>query len=290
METFCAHLTDVRVPTGVPDMDSATTMWQMNWVTATVAATDTMLNKDGKILAQIDLSDVTGTVRARMPETVALQLSAAADTDAFLRSATDGDPVFPTMLSVKIARTQRTVSMPADSAGADTHNNAYVNYTIIDACPQPKDHVRSKSALELGALLRHLSTMTSAVTPARLSAPVHSKAHPLSIQYNTAQLPCMTAWTIVMTKAKSSCTQQPPFVVTTQDVMDGACEPQNPEKKLSMKILSNEANKAAVSARAKTRQTSLRARACQQSDVHGLVRRDNRTSVGGRIMSPKEGV
>jgi len=149
------------------------------------------------------------------------------------------------MLSVKIASTQRTVSMPADSAGADTPDNTYVNYTIIDACPQPKDHVRSKSALQLGALLRHLSTMTSAVMPARLSMLVHSKAHPLSIQYNTSQFPCMTAWTIAMTKAKSSCTHQPPFAVTTQDVMDGACNPQNPEKKLTMKILCNETNRAA---------------------------------------------
>ena len=33
--------------------------------------------------------------------------------------------------------------------------------------------------------------------------------------------------------------------MTTQDVMDGACEPQNPEKKLTMKILCNETNKAA---------------------------------------------
>ena len=48
-----------------------------------------------------------------------------------------------------------------------------------------------------------------------------------------------------MTKAKSSCTQQPPFVVTTQDVMDGACEPENPEKMLAMKILCNEQNRAA---------------------------------------------
>ena len=51
METFCAHVADVRFPTGVPDMDSETTIWQMNWVTATVAATDTMLNKDGNIWA-----------------------------------------------------------------------------------------------------------------------------------------------------------------------------------------------------------------------------------------------
>ena len=43
-------------------------------VTATVAATDSM--------AQIDLSDVTGTVRARIPEAVALKLSASTDTDA----------------------------------------------------------------------------------------------------------------------------------------------------------------------------------------------------------------
>ena len=127
METFCAHLSDVRVPTGVPDMDSATTVWQMNWVTATVAAPDNILNKDGKIWAEIDLTDVSGTVRARMPEPVALQLSDAGDTEAFRRSVTDGDPVFPTMLSVKIARTPRTVSMPADSAGADTPGNTYVN-------------------------------------------------------------------------------------------------------------------------------------------------------------------
>ena len=48
METFCAHLSDVRCVTGVPDMDSATTLWQMNWVTAAIATTDSMLNKEGK--------------------------------------------------------------------------------------------------------------------------------------------------------------------------------------------------------------------------------------------------
>ena len=130
---------------------------------------------------------------------------------AFVRSVTDGNPVLPTMLSVKIARKQRTVTgagapgntNAADGTGADTHGNTYVDYTLIGACEQRNDYVRSKSALELAPLLRHLSTMTSAVMPARLSMLVHSKAHPFSIRYTTAELPCMTAWTIGMTKANS---------------------------------------------------------------------------------------
>ena len=174
METFCAHLPDLRTNAGFADMDSATTVWQMNWVTGIIDS-DSMLNKDGRIWASIDLSDVTGTIRARMPEAIALKLSAATDTAAFVRSVTDGDPVFPTMLSVKIARKQRTVTSAGtpgntnavDGSGADTPGNTHVNYTIIDACEQRKDYVRSKTALELAPLLRHLSTITSAVMPAR---------------------------------------------------------------------------------------------------------------------------
>ena len=188
----------------------------------------------------MDLSDVTGTVQVRLPEAVALQLSGSSDTDAFVRSVTDGDPVFPTMLSVKISRKQRTVD-----GGADTPVNTYVNYTILDACAQPKGYVRSKTALELAPLLRHLSTMTSAIMPARLSMIVHSKAHPLSVQYKADVFPCMKAWTVIMTRTKSSCTLQAPFVVTTPDVTDGAQEPQNPDRKLSMKILCNAENRAA---------------------------------------------
>ena len=74
---------------------------------------------------------------------------------------------------------------------------------------------------------------------------VHSKAHPLSIQYNADVFPCMRAWTVIMARTKSSCTQQAPFVVTTRDVTDGAQEPQNPNKLLTMKILCNEQNRAA---------------------------------------------
>ena len=253
METFCAHLADVRNPTGVPDMDDATTIWQMNWATATSLTIHELghrdqFYRDGKIWARVDLSDVTGTVPVRLPEPVALQLSASTDRDAFIRSVTDGDPIFPTMLSVKIARKQRAVNN-SGGEGADTPEpqtaNTYVNYTILDACAQQKDHVRSKTALELAPLLRHLSTMTSAIMPARLSMIVHSKAHPLSIQYNADVFPCMRAWTVIMTKAKSSCTLQAPFVVTTRDVMDGAQEPQNPDRMLTMKILCNEQNRAA---------------------------------------------
>ena len=48
-----------------------------------------------------------------------------------------------------------------------------------------------------------------------------------------------------MTKTKSTCTLQAPFVVTTRDVTDGAQEPQNPDRMLTMKILCNEQNRAA---------------------------------------------
>ena len=48
-----------------------------------------------------------------------------------------------------------------------------------------------------------------------------------------------------MTKTKSTVTHKPPFVVTTEDVMDGSCNPQNPEKKFTMRILCNETNTAA---------------------------------------------
>ena len=54
-----------QAPTTTTTLVPESALCGMWWVTATVAATDSMLNKDGKIWAQIDLADVTGTVRSR---------------------------------------------------------------------------------------------------------------------------------------------------------------------------------------------------------------------------------
>ena len=105
------------------------------------------------ISARVDLSDVTGTVQARLPEAVALPLSGQAGISEFLAAVTAGDPVLPTMLSVKIARRQRTDdSSQAQGDGADTP--IYMNYRITQATAQPKENRRSQSALTHVPFLR----------------------------------------------------------------------------------------------------------------------------------------
>ena len=66
---------------------------------------------------------------------------------------------------MELARTQSAVAgartpgntNAADGTGAGTPGTTCANYTISGVCAQPKGHVRSKRALELAPLLRHLS-------------------------------------------------------------------------------------------------------------------------------------
>ena len=82
--------------------------WNYNWAMGSVV-TDGMLSEDGAIWTCVHLCDVSGTMQVRMPETVALTLSSHKVRQDFIQAATDEYPIFPTLMSVKIARRQHAI-------------------------------------------------------------------------------------------------------------------------------------------------------------------------------------
>ena len=73
---------------------------------------------------------------------------------------------------------------------------------------------------------------------------VHTKAHPLAIQYAETAFPCAKAWTLIKTTKKSTVTDSEPYVVTTETMADGA-EDADAGYTFTMKILCNKNNWAA---------------------------------------------
>ena len=254
-ETLCGHLADMDRLTGIPTLDDQATIWQVNWAVATVVADD-MLRKDGSQLwVKVHLEDVSGSAVVRMGEAVALQLSGFADKEAFIAAVDDGDPVLPTLLTLKIARRVRKV----DAADGANDAHSFVNMTVIQAANQPFDEHRTKSTLGLVPLLRSFASMPSAILPATLSLLTPSKVYPIVVAYDPANLPphpCRKAWVLVKATKKSKCTEDPPYVVTTDGIVearldaspaekDSRGEESPAEKEYCMKILCNKSNRSA---------------------------------------------
>ena len=202
-ETFCAHLADMAKPTGISALDAQPTLWQTNWVFPTLHA-GTMVNEKGKLWLNVILEDLTGQVTVTMDEKTALSLSERVDKDTFLKAVSDGDPVFPTLLSVKMVRKLRTVSLE------DTQQETiFVNNHIIEVSRQNPELVRTDTCLNLIGILRTSAAMSSAILPASLRMVISSKLYPLLVQYTALPLaaqPCKKVWVLIKATKKSICT------------------------------------------------------------------------------------
>ena len=138
--------------------------------------------------------------------------------ESFLQAVKDGEAVFPTILTLKLARSIRTVP-EADTGETQT----FVNTNVLDAQAQDMIMPRTITILQLVPILRSLTTMTDAILPAALHMLKPTALYPLQVQYPVADLeaqPCQKVWVFMKATKKSKCTEVFPYTVVTEDIDD----------------------------------------------------------------------
>ena len=98
-----------------------------------------------------------------------------------------------------------------------------MNNRIIEASRQDIDVSRTNTRLSLIGFLRTSAAMSSAILPVSLSMLTPSILYPLVVQYAVPEVPsqsCKKIWALIKATEKSTCTDAPPYLVTTDDVED----------------------------------------------------------------------
>ena len=207
-----------------------------------------MVNDNGRLWLKVTLEDLTGHTTVTMDEKTALSLSGREDKDAFLQAVTDGDPVFPTVLSAKIVRKLKTLTQE-ESTNAK-QDITFVNNNIIEVSRQDTDVSRTNTCLGLIGILRTSAAMSTAILPVSLSMLVPSKLYPLVVQYPIPDMPaqpCKKIWVLIKATTKSTCTDEPPYKVITNDVEDMLEETQQSAKqKYKMITMCNKDNRSTL--------------------------------------------
>ena len=218
-ETLCAHLETMSKRTGLAALDEKTSVWQANWVFPCLMHGTHVTTAGDKLWVHILCQDVSGRVEARMNEKIALAISGRASKEDFLQAVAEGDAVFPSILSLKFARTIKEVQSEGDFAEKQT----FVNTTVIAACAQDLTMPRTTTVKQLVPILRSLTTISTAILPAALNMLKSSVAYPLQVQYPVPDMdsqPCQKVWVLIKATKKSKCTDVFPYSVTTDDVQD----------------------------------------------------------------------
>ena len=209
--------------TGIAALDNKPTVWQINWVFPVIELGNMLTDKGDRLWLTVALEDLTGRTTATMNGNIALSLSGRTDKEEFLRAVRDGDPVFPTVLSANIVRRLKTLAQDESN-----EINTFVNNNIVAASAQDTNVSRTSTCLSLIGMLRASATLSSAILPASLSMLMPSKLYPLLVQYQIANITaqsCKNVWVLIKATKKSTCTDEPPYQVTTdgvEDVFDAA--------------------------------------------------------------------
>ena len=218
-ETLCAHLDAMSQRTGVLGLDTCTTVWHINWCFITILPGSHLTDNGDKLWLKVMCQDVSGRVEARMGEKVALEVSGRDNKEDFLQAISDGDAIFPTIMSLKLSR--RLKEVKSENEGGDP--NVFVNITVLEAGAQDTSMSRTISVKQLVPVLRSLTTISTAILPATRSMLMSSAAYPMQVQYPMENLdpqPCQKVWMLIKVSKKSKCTEEPPYTVTTEDVED----------------------------------------------------------------------
>jgi len=214
-ETFCSHLSQMSHTTGLDILDGEVTVWQCNWTFPSVVGKD-VLRKDGaKLWMYVLLEDTSGAVTVRMGEKAALELSGLSTKEDFCRAVDEGDPVFPTLVSVKVSRKLKTLPGSGDAP------SLAVNMQIVTGCAQDFALTRTQSALTLIPIMKSFKGLTSASLPATVAMLTSSKIYPFCVQYPGMEgQPCQKAWVLLKATTKSVLSEEPPYTATTYGVQD----------------------------------------------------------------------
>ena len=217
-ETFCAHLAELRQRTGLAALDDTTTVWQTNWIFHTIMPGTHLTKAGDKLWLNIMCQDVSGRVEVQMNEKVALEVSGRDTKEEVLQALTDGDAIFPTVMTLKVAR---TIKVQSQAEHGD--EQVYVNINVVAAAAQDTSMPRTTSIMQLVPILRSLTSMPNAILPTALNMLRPSTVYPLQVQYPVPDLnaqPCNRVWILIKATKKSKCTDEFPYTVTTDDVED----------------------------------------------------------------------
>ena len=195
------NIRDMATPgTGIEELDSQNTFWQLNWVQVVEPAPGTTLrNKDeSRLWFPVTLRDFCGSFSMYMAESAALKLSKQPDADSFEAAHKEGRLCFPIVSSVKIIR--------------KTTESTSVNFLIVDGEEQRYDAAPTASTYELVKLLPRESPNGSVeqladTFVAAMFADIRSSTfYPLSVRYDQQPLPpTMEASVADVKKGKTVC-------------------------------------------------------------------------------------
>ena len=255
-DTFCALLNDMSTPTGIASLDDKPSVWQLNWAFATIVPGNILTSKGDKIWLKIMLRDISGSVEVRMNEKHALELSGCKDKDHFIQSFNDGDPLFPSVLSIKVARKVK-VLQPGDeepltqTGDVEPLTQTFVNYTVLAVSAQNVGLPRTEPSKELIGIMKSFSALSSAILPASPLMMMPPKVYPLMVQYPMDDLrpqPCQKVWMLLKATRKSTCTDEEPYLVTTEEVENaiGLDEDTSTAQKFQLMSMCNKDNRSSL--------------------------------------------
>ena len=169
--------------TGVEDIDTQYTLWQLNWIQVLEPAQATTLrNQDGsRLWFPVLLRDFHGSMTMFMTEAAALKCSKQPDAASFEEAHCAGRLCFPIVASVKITRKK-----------ADDSN---VNFCVVDCDEQQYHSAPTTKTLDLLKLLPRQSQNGSVEQPAdtfvaaSLADIRGSTFYPLTVHYAEQALP-----------------------------------------------------------------------------------------------------
>ena len=190
-ETSCALLSSfARTATGIADLDSGETIWQLNWVLPSEPSPgENMKNKDGtRFWFPLTIRDISGPIVLYITEQAALKLVDVADAKEFEQLRSENRLRFPVVASVKVWRkpAKTSASQPDQSDGGNSADANEFDSFIVDATQQDTD--LPPTLLSTKVLTLQKDSVDN-VLPARLDMIRKSEHYAMAIEYTTQIVP-----------------------------------------------------------------------------------------------------
>ena len=169
--------------TGIEDIDSASTLWQINWAQVVEPPPGTQLrNKEGsRLWFPVLIRDFDASMIIYMTEQAALKCSKQTSANSFEEAHSSGRLAFPVVSSVKVLRKKG--------------DNSQVDLQIVDCDEQDYGSAPTTKSLEMLTMLPRQVQKGGVEQPADIfvAAPlgdIHpSTFYPLTVRYEQQELP-----------------------------------------------------------------------------------------------------
>ena len=190
-ETSCGLLSSfARTATGIADLDSRETIWQLNWVLPSEPSPgENMKSKDGtRLWFPLTIRDISGPIVLYITEQAALKLVDVADAKEFEQLRSENRLRFPVVASVKVCRkpAKASAAQPGQSGGGNSAHDNEFDSIIVDATQQDTD---LPPTLLSTKVLTMQTDSVDIVLPARLDMIRKSEHYAMAIEYTTQIVP-----------------------------------------------------------------------------------------------------